>query len=270
MLATSKDLSEFIDKETYRNAVQQKIQDTLKRITKLQAELKTQKEEVELLLKQQQEQQASLNASRAEQARMLSYNKQQQAEFNRNTSANQARIDDLIAQQRRANDADSGGYYFIRFAGSVGDHDVGSDDYPYRNAGFSMSTLPGCGNPDPRTGERDSTDRWGYCTRQCVSYAAWAVERSGRSAPYYYGSAKNWDNAALSRGIAVYHVSPSAADINRGVRQGLPLPGDVAISNAGNWGHAMYVEQVSGDRIYVSQYNQQLTGVYSTQWRAFR
>jgi surface antigen len=49
-----------------------------------------------------------------------------------------------------------------------------------------------------------------------------------------------------------------------------PKPGDVAISTAGTWGHAMYVEDVSGNQIYVSQYNQQLTGRYSTQWRTWQ
>ena len=249
MLATSKDLSEFIDKETYRNAVQQKIQDTLDKITKLQAELADQKAEVEALLKQQQEQQASLNANRAEQARMLSLNKAQQADFNRKTSANQAKIDALIAEQRRFNEGSPGGYYFIRFPGYVAGHDVGIDDYPYRDAGFSMQLGP-CSFTDSYP---DSPDKWGYCTRQCVSYTAWAVERSGRTAPKYYGSAKNWIYAAPASWI---HSEPE--------------PGDVAISTGGTWGHAMYVEQVDGDRIYVSQYNQQLTGRYSTQWRTFR
>ncbi|HEY5805763.1 MAG TPA: CHAP domain-containing protein [Candidatus Saccharimonadales bacterium] len=249
ILATSKDLSEFIDKETYRNAVQQKIQDTLKKITKLQAELKTQKEEVEQLIEQQKEQQASLSANRAEQNRMLALNKQQQAEFNKKTSANQARIDELIAQQRRANEGAKGGYYFIRVPGSVGAHDVTVDDYPYKDAGFSMQLGP-CSHSDSYP---DYPDQWGYCTRQCVSYTAWAVERSGRTAPKYYGSAKNWIYAA------------PASWVHRD-----PQPGDVAITTAGTWGHAMYVEQVDGDRIYVSQYNQQLTGQYSTQWRTFR
>jgi hypothetical protein len=249
MLATSKDLSEFIDKETYRNAVQQKIQDTLKKITKLQAELTSQKEEIEQLLQQQQEQQASLNANRAEQAHMLALNKAQQAEFNRKTSNNQARIDDLIAQQRRANQGPLSGVYFIRFPGNIAGHDIGIDDYPYQNAGFSMQLGP-CSFTDNYP---DSPDKWGYCTRQCVSYAAWAVERSGRTAPRYYGSAKNWVYAA------------PASWIHRD-----PQPGDVAITTSGTWGHAMYVEQVDGNRIYVSQYNAGLDGEYSTAWRTFR
>jgi len=249
MLATSDDLSDFVDKTTYRNAVQNNIQETLKKINKLQAELAQQKQDIEKLLADQQSQQARLNSSRAEQARMLSKNKQEQDALNRQTSANQAKIDDLIAQQRRANEGTVGGYYFIRFPGAVRDHDVTVDDYPYKNAGFSMQLGP-CSFSDSYP---DSPDRWGYCTRQCVSYAAWAVERSGRAAPMYYGSAKDWIDSA------------PASWIHRD-----PQPGHVAISTAGTWGHAMYVEQVDGNRIYVSQYNQQLTGVYSTQWRTYR
>ena len=109
-----------------------------------------------------------------------------------------------------------------------------------------MSTAPGCV-------DNDGPDRWGYCTRQCVSYAAWAVERSGRNAPMYYGNAKDWVWAAQRDGVPVYTSNPQ--------------PGDVAISTAGTWGHAMYVESVSGSQIYISQYNAQLQGEYTTQWR---
>lgn len=247
ILATSKNLSDFVDKAEYRNAVKSKIQDTLIRIAQLQAELKDRKARVEALLAQQQEQQRQLNASRAEQSRMLSYNQSQQADYNRKTKDNQARIDYLIAQQRRANESASpGGYYFLRFSGGVADFNP--DSYPYKNAGFGMSTAPGCVDDD-------GPDEWGYCTRQCVSYAAWAVEASGRKAPKYYGNAKNWVAAARRNGVPIYSN---------------PQPGDVAISTSGTWGHAMYVEKVQDNMIYVSQYNQRLDGRFSYQWRQYR
>jgi len=251
MLATSKNLSDFVDKEEYRTAVKKKIQATLVRINDLQNQLKEQKVQVERLLAEQQAQRAELAAARAEQAKMLAYNKAQQNEYNQKTKDNNARIQALIAAQRRANNSTDGGYYFLRFPGAIRDFNPGN--YPYQNSGFSMSTLPGCGNPDPRTGERDSTDRWGYCTRQCVSYTAWAVEASGRRAPERYGSAKNWVNAAESDVI-----------VSR-----VPQPGDVAISTRGEWGHAMYVEKVEADRIYVSQYNADLDGRFSYEWRKY-
>jgi peptidoglycan hydrolase CwlO-like protein len=246
MLATSKNLSDYVDKETYRNVVQNKIQSTLKEIAALQAQLQSQKTQVETLLAQQKAQQSQLAAAKAEQESLLAYNQGQQAAYNAQTSANQDKLDQLIAAQRAANNSASG-YYFLRFPGAV--HDFSGYNYPYANAGFGMSTAPGCV-------DNDGPDQWGYCTRQCVSYAAWAVAASGRSAPYYYGNAKDWVWAARAHGVPVYTSNPK--------------PGDVAISTAGTWGHAMYVEDVSGNQIYVSQYNQQLTGRYSTQWRTWQ
>jgi peptidoglycan hydrolase CwlO-like protein len=246
MLATSKNLSDFVDKEEYRTAIKNKIQDTLKRINDLQNQLKEQKLQIERLLTEQQTQQAQLTGARAEQSRMLSYNQSQQGAYNQKTKANQARIDRLIAEQARAIDM-SASYYFLRFPGEV-TNDAFGDDYPYANAGFSMSTAPGCN-------DNDGPDRWGYCTRQCVSWTAWAVERSGRHAPRYYGNAKNWVAAARRDGVYITTTSPQA--------------GDVAISTAGTWGHAMYVEKVDGSRVYVSQYNRHLDGRYSTEWRSF-
>jgi peptidoglycan DL-endopeptidase CwlO len=247
MLATSKNLSEFVDKEEYRTTVKNKVQATLVRINQIQNELKQQKAEVERLLAEQQSQRAVLASSRAEQASMLSYNQSQQAAFNQKTKANQAKIADLIAQQRRANNSTDGGYYFLSFNGTA--HDFNPDAYPYKNAGFGMSTAPGCV-------DNDGPDRWGYCTRQCVSYAAWAVEASGRRAPTYYGNAKDW--------VAKAYAHPLDVEVSR-----VPQPGDVAISTSGTWGHAMYVEKVEGTRIYVSQYNASLNGEFSYAWRNY-
>jgi surface antigen len=85
--------------------------------------------------------------------------------------------------------------------------------------------------------------------RECVSYTAFRVAASGRYVPWGLGNANQWDDNARARGIPV--------DSN-------PRPGDVAISNAGAFGHAMYVESVSGGTIFVSQYNAALDGRYST------
>ncbi|HEY1064424.1 MAG TPA: CHAP domain-containing protein, partial [Candidatus Saccharimonadales bacterium] len=246
-LATSNDLSEYVDKEEYRNAVQKSIQNTLDKISKLQAQLHAQREQVARLLAEQRSQAAQLASDRAQQASLLAMNRSQQAAYNAQTAQNQSKLNALIAAQRAANSAGGAGTYaFVRVPGPV--RDFSPEAYPYANAGFSMSTAPGCN-------DNDGPDRWGYCTRQCVSYAAWAVEASGREAPRYWGNAKNWDNRATAAGIPVYNY---------------PQVGDVAVSNKGTWGHVMYVEAVSGDRMYVSQYNQQLTGRLSYQWIDWR
>ena len=237
MLATSRDLSHFVDAETYRGAVQTKIQGTLNEIARIQGQLRSQKDQIAVLLQMQQNQQTQLATAKSEQNNLLSMNASQQSSYNEKTKANQAKIADLIAEQLRANSAGSSGPL---------SRDPNNGYYPYANWAFSMSTAPGCV-------DNDGPDRWGYCTRQCVSYAAWAVERSGRQAPYYYGNAKDWVAAARRENVPVYTTNPQ--------------PGDVVISTAGTWGHAMYVERVAGDQIYVSQYNATLDGQYSTQWR---
>ena len=245
MLATSKDLSTYVDAATYSNAVQNKIQQTLAEIAELQHQLSAQKAQVDQLLATEQTQQAQLAAAQAQQQQLLAYNQSQQAAYNTQVAQNQSKLEALIAAQRAANNL-SAAYYFIRFPGAI-QRDPINGSYPYAGYPFSMSTAPGCV-------DGDGPDQWGYCTRQCVSYAAWAVSYSGRGAPYFWGNAKDWVGAARSAGIPVYTT---------------PEPGDVAISTAGTWGHAMYVEQVSGNQIYVSQYNQQLTGQFSTQWRTW-
>lgn len=248
MMASSKDLSDYIDKAQYRNSVKDKIKGTLDKVAILRAELVRKEEGVAKLLKEQEAQKSQLAANQQKQHSMLSYNQSQRVEFNEKTKNNQSKIDALIAEQRRANFNPDGGYYFLRFPGSV--KGFSPTAYPYANDGFSMQ-LGACSYNDSWP---DSPDDWGYCTRQCVSYAAWAVEASGRSAPRNYGNARDWVEAAYARGIPVYRT---------------PQAGDVAISTAGNWGHAMYVESVSGGSFTTSEYNTYLTGQLSYQTRNY-
>jgi peptidoglycan hydrolase CwlO-like protein len=245
ILASSDNLSDFVNKEQYRSSVQDKITTTLSKINDLKHQLQAQKEQVDLLLKQEQDDKAQVDAAYAQQSQLLAYNEQQQADYNQKTKDNQSKIDALIASQRRANFNPDGGYYFLRFPGTV--QQFSPDNYPYRNAGFGMSPGPGCV-------DNDGPDQWGYCTRQCVSYAAWAVVASGRSAPMYYGNAVDWVAAAYARGIPVSRT---------------PQPGDIAISTAGYWGHAMYVQSVSGNSFNTSEYNTYLTGQLSYQTRNY-
>jgi surface antigen/peptidoglycan hydrolase CwlO-like protein len=248
MLATSKNLSDYVDKQEYQSVIQNSLQNTITQITALQNQLNTQKTQVDNLIADQKTQQAQLVSSQQQQSSLLSYNQGQQVAYNSQTAANETRLNALIIAQRSANNSSAGGYYFLRFPGKIAPHNPNANDYPYANSGFSMSTAPGCN-------DGDGPDPWGYCTRQCVSYVAWEVQHSGRTAPKYYGDAKNWVAAARRNDIPIYAT---------------PEVGDVAISTSGEWGHAMYVEAVSGNKIYVSQYNQQLTGQYSTQWRTYQ
>jgi peptidoglycan hydrolase CwlO-like protein len=240
MLATSKNLSEFIDKEEYRSAVQKKIQDTVKKISELQLQLAKQKQEIEQLLKDQQAQQASLDADRAEQASLLAYNKSQQTAYNQQIAANQAKIGDLRRQQAVLNSR----YNIGNMRG-----DPNNGGYPSIWANAPQDSM---------------IDSWGMYNRECVSYAAYMVHQgylagnNDRDMPYWggRGNANEWDDNARAAGIPV--------DYN-------PTPGSIAISNGGTWGHALYVAAVSTingqQAIYVQQYNASLTGQYSEGWR---
>jgi peptidoglycan hydrolase CwlO-like protein len=241
MLATSKSLSEYVDKEEYRNLVQQNIQDELVKIAQLQNTLKQQKTQVDQLLQDQQTQQSQLAADRSQQADMLAYTEAQKNQYNSQISANSSQIAELRRQQIIANSR-----YTIGPAGTGVNCGGG---YPGKWCEIGQDTV---------------IDNWGMYNRECVSYTAYKVHmdflagRTSHDMPYWGGSgnANQWDDNARAAGISV--------DSN-------PTPGSIAISNAGTYGHAMYVEQVgtvSGQQaVYVSQYNQQLNGQYSEQWR---
>jgi surface antigen/peptidoglycan hydrolase CwlO-like protein len=230
-LATSKSLSDYVDKEEYRTAVQNKIDAKIKEINALQAQLKKQKDEMDVLISTQQQQSQQLNATQIQQQQMLAYNEGQQAAFNQQISANSGKIADLRRQQIAAN---------ARFAGGApGSGPACGGGYPARWCEIAQDSV---------------IDSWGMYNRECVSYTAFKVAASGRSMPYWggVGNANQWDDNARAAGIPT--------DTN-------PRPGDVAISNSGFYGHAMYVESVNGDgTINISQYNANLDGRYSERY----
>jgi peptidoglycan DL-endopeptidase CwlO len=225
MLASSKDLSEFVDRQQYKEAVQAKIQAAMERIEQLKQELNSQKSASEKLLKDQQSMHTQLARERAESNRLLSLNKNQQAAFERDIKGAKNKITELRRQQAIENARHN--------VGAVDYSGTGS--YPWANVYFPNMLV----------------DPWGMYKRQCVSYTAWKVASTGRHMPYWggRGNANNWDDNARAAGIPV---------------DGTPRIGDVGVSNAGVYGHVVYVEAVHGDgTITVSQYNAGWDGRYS-------
>lgn len=226
MLASSNDLSEYVDKEQYRLSVQDKIQATMERINQLKTALDNQKKEIEQRLADQTNMQNELAGQRAEQTRLLAMNEAQRSVLNAEIGANSSKINELRRQQAIEN---------ARLFGTGIINKVDGSGYPW------------AGVPFPN----EMADPWGMYKRQCVSYTAWKVAASGRNMPYWggRGNANQWDDNARAAGIPT--------DYN-------PRVGDVAVSNSGYYGHVMYVEAVYGDgTIYVSQYNASWTGTYS-------
>ncbi|HYH36001.1 MAG TPA: CHAP domain-containing protein [Candidatus Saccharimonadales bacterium] len=228
-LATSKDLSDYVDKESYRTSVQNKIDATIKQIAALQAKLQKQKSELDVLVNSQKQQNEQLANAKYQQDQLLAYNEGQQAAFNQQIKSNNGKIAELRRQQLAAN---------ARFIGGpAGSGATCGGGYPAKWCNIPMDSV---------------LDTWGMYNRECVSYTAFRVAASGRYMPGWgwasRGNANQWDDNARAAGIPV---------------DGNPRPGDVAISNSGFYGHAMYVEAVNGNTITVSQYNAALDGRYS-------
>ena len=235
-LATSKDLSDYVDKEEYRQTVQNDLNAAIEEISALEAQLQQQKVELDTLIASEQSQHDQLASAESQQAQLLAYNQGQQAAYNSQLNANSSQIAELRRQQIIANNR----YNIGDFKG-----DPNNGGYP---------------NAWARAPQDSLIDSWGMYNRECVSYTAFKVHqdflagKDRHDMPYWggRGNANEWDEDARAAGIPV--------DSN-------PTPGSIAISNAGAFGHAMYVEAVNGDEIYVQQYNQQLTGQYSEGWR---
>ncbi len=242
-LATSKNLSAFVDAETYRSAVQNKIQTTLAQIALLENQQQAQKVQVDQLLQDQQNQQTQLDGDRAQQANLLSLNETQQAQYNQQIQSNQAQIVSLRAQQLAANRRLVGsGNVSILSSGSCG------GDYP----GDATSQF---GHWGCNYGLDQGTDNWGMYNRECVSYTAWRVYQAYGYMPNWggVGNADEWPSDAQT-----YHIPTGSS----------PKVGSVAIGTNpyyfGSVGHAMWVEAVYGDgTILVSQFNFNGPGQYS-------
>ncbi len=239
MLASSKSLSEYFDKQQYRSVIADKIKTTLDKVVALKLELETQKETIDKLIADQRAMQARLDGQRAEQSHLLGLNQSQQSSYEQSIRSNNAQIAELKRQQAAEN---------ARIFGSTpGTGANCGGGYP--------GSAPGPWGPWGCNYPIDNNiDSWGMYNRECVSYTAFKVANSGRYMPYWggHGNAKLWDDNARAAGIPV--------DTN-------PRAGDVGISNSGTYGHAFYVERVSGDgSIYISDYNQQFDGRYREYW----
>ena len=232
MIASSKNVGEYVSAQSVRGSVQNQLKEAMDKVKKLKAELVKQRVEVEKILADQTAQRNELAAKEAEQANLLAATQGQESAYQNMIGQKNSEISNLRAQQAAANArfVDGGSY-------EAGNGPACGGGYPGRWCNVPM----------------DSTvDDWGMYNRQCVSYTAFRVAASGRYMPYWggIGNANQWDDNARNQGIPVDYE---------------PRAGDVAISNAGYYGHAMYVESVNPNgTINISQYNASWTGTYST------
>lgn len=128
MLMSSKDLSEFVDREQYRTSVKNKIKSTLDRINQLKLELDTKRKTVQATLDEQTALRDQLASQRAEKDRILALNQEQQNQLESQIRANSGRLAELKRKQAEAEAALArslnNGNYRVASAGYVSAGDV--------------------------------------------------------------------------------------------------------------------------------------------------
>ncbi|MBC7764428.1 CHAP domain-containing protein [Microbacteriaceae bacterium] len=229
MLASSKNIGDYVDQQEYRSSIQSNLSETITKINTLKKQLEDQKKDVERVIADQKSQRDALASKEAEQATLLSETQGQEAAYQQLSSQRNAQISSLRSQQAAAMAAAA------RANGSsnIGNGSVGGGGYPGSWANAEQDTI---------------IDNWALYNRECVSYTAWKVASTGRYVPNFAGAgnANQWPSTAASHGI------PSGSQ---------PVAGSVAIWYIGQYGHAMYVEAVNGDgSITVSDYNNNSDG----------
>lgn len=240
MLATSKDLSDYFDKQQYRNTVKNKITDTLNKVTALKSQLKEQQTQLNDLIAQQTVLQGQLSSQKGEQNRLLGLNQDQRSALDSEIKSNYSRISDLRRQQAAA---------IAALAGNNGTSAVGSP-IVYRN--LVNGGRCGGGYPYCDYGLDETVyDPWGlYYARECVHYVAWAATQRGATIPNLSGRGNAYQWSGSLAGVASVDNNPNGALI-------VYLP-------VATLGHVAIVEQVYGDGwIHVSQYNWMWPGNYS-------
>lgn len=242
MLASSKDIGEFLNKQEYRNSIKKELSGTITRVKDLKAQLSDQKVEVEKVLTEQKNARDALVAKETEQANLVAKTRNDEAAFQGLIKDSAAKIAEARAAQAalRARSNSTGGYSLVQ-AGSLG-------SYPWNNSNCPMMSWYSTGGADGNGG-----DGRGYGCRQCASYAAWKI--ANEIGVYYrWGNGGDFARNAINAGYQNLGRSPQ--------------PGSIAVM-WGTPGHVAWVEAVSGNQVLVSQYNYDYGagyGMYSEMW----
>ncbi|MEP7205035.1 MAG: CHAP domain-containing protein [Candidatus Saccharibacteria bacterium] len=232
MIASSKNVSDYLDKQEYRNSVRDQLSSTIKQIKVLKAQLDQQKADVTKVLADQQSSKNAMVEKQTEQQNLLNQTQGQEAAYQQMIGDSQSQINAARATQAALNARfnSSGGYTLVSIGGGGG--------YPWNSSNCPMSGYLSTG------GTGDGLDGHNYGCRQCASYVAWRIaSETGRY--YSWGNAVNFTSNAQ----AAY-----------GVGDGRPHAGSIAVMDAAKagqgYGHVAWVEAVNGDgTITVSQYN---------------
>lgn len=244
MLASSESIGDFLNKQEYRNAVKDELSSTIKTVKELKAKLTDQKKEVEKVLAEQKAARDELADKEAEQANLLAQTRNDEATYQGLIKDSKKQIAEARALQAalRARANSTGGYTLVS-GGSLGAYtSLWAPNSCWMTGYLSNGGADGNGG-----------DGQGYGCRQCASYVAWRIAKETNHY-YRWGNGGNFASAAINAGYQNLGRSPQ--------------PGSIAVM-WGNPGHVAWVEAVSGNQVFVSQYNYDYGagyGMYSEMW----
>lgn len=247
MLASSQNIGDFLDKQEYRNSVKDELGATIKKVKDLKVQLTTKKEEVTKVLGEQKIARDDLRAKESEQATILAQTQNDESRYQGMIATSQKEIDAARALQAalRARANSNGGYKLVN-SGSLGEYtSLWAPNSCWMGGPGGWYSYGGANG--------NGGDGQGYGCRQCASYVAWKI---AKETGHYY----KWGNGGMFAGAAV-----KAGYQNLGSS---PQPGSIAVM-WGNPGHVAWVEAVSGNQVFVSQYNWEINGqygMYSEMW----
>ena len=213
-LATSKNLSDYVDKQEYQTVVQNQLTAIIQQIAALQNTLQLQKAQVDQLLTSQTAQNAQLAAAQVQQAQLLSLNQQQQGAYDAQVSANKRQISALDAQQAAIIQAGTRSVGGGTYTSSTCNNGSGSGGYPTAWCDSVQDSFNPIG---------------GFPDRECTSYAYWYFTQvEGHTDFQVSGNANEW----LGTSNYPTHSAPQV--------------GGLAVETAGEFGHVAVVQALPG------------------------
>ena len=227
MVFGSKNVSDFLDKQEFRNSIRDELTSTISSIKKLKTSLETQKSETEDVLNDQKLQRDHLASKEGEQKELVDKTKGQESVYQQLSQASLSQKRQLETEQQAAIAA------ALRAAGNTGNLAAGDP-----NRGGYPSNLANSNYYSP------VVDPWGMYSRQCVSYTAWKVFQKNGYMPYWggHGNANQWPASARAAGITTSST---------------PRAQSVGVMMSGYYGHVVWVESVNDNgTINISQYNE--------------
>ena len=225
ILAGSKNLSDFSEKQARAEAVRAQISLSANAVKKTKEDLENKKAQVDQIIADAEAQSAQIAANRQKQEQMKAQYEEDAETFDEKARAAQKVMAEEIAKEIAKNNATG------RVVAS------GTNSYPYQN--------------------RCPQENWYFTGRFYYGYGGYICEctsYAGYKAYEYYGiqisswgNAKYWGNSALAAGYT-YDSTPEAHT--------------VGFSTAGIYGHVVWIETVNDDgTVDLSEYNNSYSSV---------